>query len=323
VGRNARETALELAEVPSLIRDHKRLLDFHMTKATDSLQELLSSASITLLLLKKRLYFVQAINAEIKKYVDPQTEQVHVKNFFLYELIRDCFSMLVIDLRSYSLHLTQTGGVIGQLGNHLNRLKPWNEDRIEVRGPMVMTTNGDFLSQEEIREIQEESKLRRRKQLSTATATAFAALFPEVDPTKLNCKSLLLIKNHISTSCARIRDDRNVHRAHRFEKDSREKAIDVPPLSLSEIEQAFKTIESVLSNLWMLADLSSYSFDIDLGADNHHTAVDLVDQMMQGSIGEVVQAVGIADALERHGADKKWYWQYREEAALGTSTAQS
>ena len=178
---------------------------------------------------------------------------------------------------------------------------------------MIIHSRGSSISPERDAEIRRSSKAHRQKQLGDATKDAVDAMFPGwAQAGKVTQEDVEALRNRFLEAIRNVDQDRNVHRAHRFEKDKKKKAKALPPLTLEEIEAAFSVVEDLLGNLWMISNLASFNFDTDLNPGTEVTARDLVDIMIYGSIGEVVRVAGVEDALKSSGSELHYYWQYRE-----------
>ena len=277
------------------------------------MKELLDSYSRDLLIIKKRLYLLQSIESNLNCHVDPKSGKVEVLNIQVYEMVQDSLHMLIIDLCSYCKNFGKKGGFIRGLNNHLSKLKPRIPKKINVCEPMMIHLPFARISAVRESAIKKSRVQQRQQRLSSAGTEALERLFPSWSKDeKVTQKHVEDLLKRFKMAVKNIEEDRNIHRAHRFERESCKRSADFQPISLEGIEKTFKEIESRLSDLWMISSLTYYDFDRDLSPNTKQTARDIVDQIIHGSIGGVVGATGIPGELKRLGANKTSYYQYRE-----------
>lgn len=278
-----------------------------------SLIEELTIYSRELISIKSRLYFLQAIDLEMRKHLDAVTGQIPVRNWQVYDVLHSTHSHLIIDLCSYCAHFAENGGLIRQLNNHLSKLKPANPKDIQVNASLVFSMPGDPYCPEADARVGKAIAESKRERISDATKRAMGELFPDLKlGEKVTQKNVDRLRSRFKSAIENIDIDRNTHRAHRFENQSRKQAQAVKPLTLTEVKEAFSKVEDLLGNLWMIAKQATYIFDTNISSGTEHTAEDLVDLMVFGSVGKIVENVGIPEALEKLGSQKTWYWEFRK-----------
>jgi hypothetical protein len=130
--------------------------------------------------------------------------------------------------------------------------------------------------------------------------------FPEAaERGKVRPEDIEKLKNDFHTIVEPVIDDRDVHRAHPFEKGDK---ATMAALRVDEMCPVFDAVQSLLNDLRLICDDSTRSYhDHLLSAD----ADDLADLVLFGSRGCIASLLGSAEAVyEKTG---KWEWQHREE----------
>lgn len=282
-----------------------------MKTSPNELRNELSRYSLSLLVIKKRLYFLRELEKQLSQYKE-KSGLVKLKNIHLYEMCNDTYSMLVIDLCSFCTHFAEDGGFIRRLNNYLAKFRPKNPKKIPAGKTRIFSSSD--LSLEQMKEIQHEIQYEEQVRLAKVTQEALNSLFPDwAKKGKVEQCDVELLRKRFIEAVRKIDTDRNIHKAHRFEKESIKKSKTLLPISLKEIEKAFNTIENLLKQLWMIAELASYNFDTDLGSHTKRTAQDLIDLTIHGSINNLIAFVGISTALQASNSEQKFYWQFREQ----------
>ena len=276
-----------------------------------SLRDELSAYCRDLLLIKRRLYSLRAIEAKLTEHVDKQTGTFKAANHQIYEMANDVYSMLVIDLCSFCKHFGEDGGFIRRLNNHLGNVSSTKPQEIGVRKARFLNRD---IQPERLAALQALDEAEEQHRLAQIRIKAANALFSEARQTNGEgdpggCGA---IRERFTKAVKPVETDRNVFKAHRFENDSRKKAPKNTPLPLGEIEKAFTVVEDLLGQLWMLTELASYEFKTDLGGNTDQTAQDVVDLIIHRNVNNLVAAVGIPEALKAANAPLTYYWEFRE-----------
>jgi hypothetical protein len=239
-----------------------------------------------------------------------QQELEHVrqgKSFLVYheamwQMLLSERDMLVVDLASWALgfYAKGGGGFLRQLrGADLQALKlNWKHD-----GSSTISVDGR--PHPEI-----DDHLRRVNR--AWREKAFGRLFP--------CDTKGSIPNvpcqqDIDDLCDRLEvqfkalhDDRNQHRAHRYEKGQKKAAM----LSVEDVTKHLEACQSLLADLRCLSSnshFSSHGYDPKAHEDDRH-AQDVVDQILFGSLRTIVDAE--YGPNKTPGDDLRFYWQRRK-----------
>jgi hypothetical protein len=93
--------------------------------------------------------------------------------------------------------------------------------------------------------------------------------------------------------------------AHRFEEGQQESELSA---NLEELRAHFGAVESILSDVRMVALASQLAFTRPHIGNIDRISRDLVDQVLLGTINEIVRAVG----MSREEGGLRYYWQFRE-----------
>lgn len=134
---------------------------------------------------------------------------------------------------------------------------------------------------------------------------SFDRLFPSGEPvTAAHVKDLIGRLRQATEATDR---DRNRVRAHRYERSYDESHRQ----DLAEVEQQVGVFEQYLGDLYLVLTNSAYLFDPPTFASAEHTAMDMADLIVLGSINEATFHYGVvgSEPLQRD----RLYWLKRQQ----------
>lgn len=291
-----------------------------------TIEEMLQKHENMLIAIKRRLYVLKAF----QKNFDELTKK---KPFFLYNdiiyrMFEDTWHMLVIDLASLATDMLGRGGFFKILQGNTNLLSVAKATDYDVPSGMIILDGEDVQTEDgeptapaptEAERSQIESELSQGliQEMMKYNQKAFFRLFPDAQQRpghKLKAEDVVKLKSRFDGIVRDIINDRNKHRAHRYER----KEIDpsIKKLDFPVIEEKIDQIESILSDIRLISNKSSFSFNNMNMANVDPTTKDLVTMILLGGFVQIELRSGMSDAFSRdenvHQHGKKFGWQYRE-----------
>lgn len=276
-----------------------------------TLQKLLSKHENLVLLIKRRLYFLEAFEQGLQKIASDKPYLP--RNDIVYALIFDSWDMLVIDIASLCKDMLGRGGFFNILKNHVNQLKPSKKAQYTAPEPMV-----NYIGQEPTIQQKLKHKLEMQEEflalLVKNNHDAFYRLFPNSKGRqgRLKHEDVDDLIKQFEDIAGPFIADRNKHRAHRYER--REMAIGIKSLDIKEISQNFERLEKILNDIRLVSELSTFAYNDMNFADSKATADDLIFLILVGSLKRGDEWAGINSAMNKDdGLPKKYGYQFREQ----------
>jgi hypothetical protein len=276
-----------------------------MRKATpeekQALEALLSKAELDLVRIKRRLVFLDAILRELHRQT--KTQGFTVRNDVVWQMVWDCYQMAIIDLATFARALVKEGGFFARLKNYVIQLRPGIHKQISRRPVMHINPPTPETDRERIeRELDEH----QRGRLKQVVAESLAKLFPGLgNEARTSQREIEELKGRLYREVKSLLDERDKVVAHRWEEGREDDALNA---NLDGLRTHFKAIEDVLSGIRMVAFAGQFSFEPPTFSNVERVATDLVDQILLGSINDVVHAVG----MSRPEGELRHYWQFRK-----------
>ena len=277
------------------------------------LDELLRHHENTLMRIKTRLYVL----LEIEKQFDSitQKKKFKIKNDIVYRMMMDTWDMLVIDLASLSKGMVGDGGLFNQIKANLNQVKPLNRKAIEV--PKGRITFVGPHTDEDIERVQLELDEHFVEQIVQSNREALTRLFPASKgrvPLKIKSEDIDELKTKFDSINQVVHDDRNKHRAHKFEKD--QGRAQTERLDFNKLKAKFEEVEQLMNDLRLVVTNSSLSYnDMNL-ANKTQVAKDLVTMVLWGSSINIDESSGINAKMNvgiSSPFDRQYGYQLREK----------
>jgi hypothetical protein len=153
-------------------------------------------------------------------------------------------------------------------------------------------------TEEEIEQVQIELDQYFVEQMVSANRDALFCLFPKAkgrNPIKISSDDIDGLKDSFVSLIQVVHDDRNRHRAHKFEKDQGRAYTE--QLGFAKLKVKFNEVEHILNNLRLVITNSSFaSSDMNL-ANKTEVARDLVTMFLWGSNKTIDTRAGINSRL--------------------------
>jgi hypothetical protein len=277
-----------------------------MRKATqaekDALGNLLSETAMELLRIKQRLRYLDAFLREL--HTQTKGEQFKVKNDFIWQWFWDSYAATVTNLASFGKAMVQPGGLFGQLNNHLIQFRPGVHKELARADAQIVDLSNTMTDADEERfnrELHDGHKKEIKQEVATCRERLFPGIKPDMQPTQ---EQMAALKTRFDDAIAELQKERHAH-AHRYDGEE----IKNTAADLDRLSRSFEAAETILSDLRYIAFGYGFTFDATLHGDIDGIARDLVDQLLIGTINQVVGAVGIGTGT----SPRQWYWKLRED----------
>lgn len=285
-----------------------------MTKAggedepKDELRDLLDSTMSAFVITKRRYLLVAATVAELERIerhmsgLDSEAKR-HPGNDAVFQMLRDSFDMLVIDLASIREGITAKSGLLGRLKNDfISRLRRWAPEDIEPQKGVVY--GGDPATHEEF--LAQHDALIRRQIADNANGVLERLIPGEYPVTQTGIGTLI---DRFRRDTEAIDRDRNHVRAHRYEhrQGDRNRYFCSP----DAVGEHLKVMESYLVDLYLVLTLGDYHATLDFNSSAKHVAKDLADLIVHGSINRAANVYGMSERTETNPVP--WYRAYRKK----------
>ena len=259
-----------------------------------TLIEMIEEHEQNFVLIKKRFYYLENILEELDKTT--KSKVFNIRGDIIYQMLRDSYHMLVIDMASLARGMIRKRGFFRRLPNYISELKK----------PTKKSVSKSYIKTYPSTDPIAESMILKN------TLDAFQELFPSCvkeNRNKPNKRDIDELKDRFYKICEEIIEDRDRNRAHKYEKAETGKG-DVELLSLLDLEKKFKLIEELMNNLRMVCSFTSYGTnDLNFG-NSERMAQSIVDLVLIGDYNTIDVSFGISDDLFK--AVKKFPYQYRE-----------
>ncbi|HEV3192421.1 MAG TPA: hypothetical protein VGY54_18045 [Polyangiaceae bacterium] len=215
----------------------------------------------------------------------------------MWSMLGASLDMLVVDLCSWAKGMYKPGGFLDSLEPELPALcLPWAESRPRVLLAQEQTDDGEGFV---LRHL-ETTNLKWRR-------AAYDRLFPGAQNETPAASDLGRLRDRLLAFFKPLRDDRNQHRAHRFEGGPASAAQLSPPdvvAHLHSCQELIADLRCLVSN----GSFTTYGYKVEPKPDSEE-ALDVVDLILCGSLFWIVD-YGILAMPEAAG---RRYWQNREQ----------
>ncbi|MFG1520323.1 hypothetical protein [Halobacteriovorax sp. ZH1_bin.1] len=245
--------------------------------------------------IKKRFYYLENIFKEL----DETTEgfMFNIRGDVVYQMLRDSYSMLVIDLASIARGMIRKKGFFRKLPSYIPQLKV----------PSKKSVSKSCLASHGYKDLYLEAEILKY------SLQAYERLFPDVlvqNRRNPNHEDIRKLKDRFHSICESIIDDRDRNRAHKYELPEQGKE-PVKLLTILDLEKKFQKIEELMNDLRMVCSYTSYSSN-DLNFSNSdRLAENIVDMILLGDHNTINIAFGISqDMKDSFGI---YPYEYREE----------
>jgi hypothetical protein len=274
-----------------------------MKKSKKVLEQQFQEVEVSLISIKRRLYFLLAFEKALQEVTRGKPFQV--RNDVIFRQMIDVWDMLVVDLSSFCSSMVSKGGFFNQLRSALSEFKLWKKKKISAEVQYLP-------SEDERPEDIEESKIRLeeiiRDRMHQARLDRLHELFPNLkvpsDPKerpKVRAEDVDDLKKKFSDLVATVCNDRNRNRAHRYERSENGTS---ERLNFDKLQAKIKEIEGIFNGLRLITQGShlSYSSQNSFPADT--TARDLVFLILWGNIDQLDYLSGVTDAIHAGGVEE-------------------
>jgi hypothetical protein len=269
-----------------------------MSKNED-FEKLIQPYEHTLLTIERRLYFIEAVEEKWNEILEETT--FTVKNDVFWMMYQDMYMMLVIELRSYLKALTETGGFLNQMNNFLSKLRVPGKGKITPpKGAMTFLNFQP--SEDEIKEMEKQEKIRYRKEFQAGVQGTIEKLFPRLKDVKdhtspdykVKQEDIKDLKDRLSFDEHDIIDCRN-ELAHRHDQGVKHKTNKI--ISITDLRELTNTLEDLLNSFRQILDHSTYGYNDMNYAGSKQVAADFVELVTIGSINNIFGEFGIPQAI--------------------------
>ncbi len=246
-----------------------------------NLEELIREHEDIILRIKTRLYFL--IEFESQLVIATEKKNFKIKNDIVYRMIMDSWDMLVIDFASLAKGMMGEGGLFNQMKANLHQIKPLNKKKVEVPKGSIHFMN-EYPSEEELNRIKVELDKNFVNEMLKGNRDALFHLFPKAkqrDPLKIRPEDIDDLKNEFEKLITDVIDDRNKHRAHKFENIKDKTSYE--HLSFKILNVKFEEVEKLMNSIRLVVCNSSFGYaDMNL-ANKTEVAKDLITMILWGS----------------------------------------
>lgn len=245
------------------------------------IKELLREHEDIILRIKTRLYFL----LEFEKQLDQITkgEKFKIKNDIIYRMIFDVWDMLVIDFASLAKGMLGAGGLFNQIKANLHEVKPLSRKKVSTPKGNIHFM-GELPSEEELDAIKIELDKDFAEQMIKINRETLYKLFPKAkgrDPLKIRPEDIDDLKVEFEKMIGDVVDDRNKHRAHKFE-NVQDKA-SFKQLSFKILKNKFDEVEDLMNSIRLVVSDSTFGYSDMNFANKSEVANDLVTMILWGS----------------------------------------
>lgn len=243
-----------------------------MSTAPPDLHSIIWSRYISLLQIKRRIYFLRAFQNDLESTT--RSKPFRIRNGIVWMMILDTRDKCVIDL--YSLTVEMRHGIPASNQSVWGNKKKKRGLFIEIRDHHLAALSRIYTqtSGDDDRDIE----VGRR-----AKAALFAKLFPDCGCDSPSSADVEALCERFRLDMRALGTDRNKNRAHAYEGDVGQ----APMSSVELLALFFAQIEDMLESLSLVSGGACFSRDDLNDGDTRETAVDLVDQVLLGNVHEV------------------------------------
>jgi hypothetical protein len=240
----------------------------------------------------RRLRDVRSVHAELVRVA--ALKAFDIRHEPIWNMLVSERDMVIIDLASWAKGLYEKGGFFKKLqGQDLQALS-WKYAASELHGDRNDVTAAID------RYVQSRHALWRRE--------AFERLFPGAKGDVPSADDLRALEGRLCTQFAPLLKDRGDHRAHKYERQSKQATS--ATLALEEVTEHLKACQQILSDLGALSADTSYAtywHDGEPRKDDEE-AKDVVDLVLCGTIVWIIE---FGPNVTRKTGDQ-YYWQRRK-----------
>ena len=246
-------------------------------------------------IVKKRFYYLENILEELEKTTEGH--RFDIRGDVVYQMLRDSYNMLIIDLASIARGMIRKKGFFRQLPSHIPELP------LPTKKLIAQSYHATYGHQDPIAE----------SIILNNCLDSFNRLFPKCIQDKRkkpDHRDLVDLKDRFHIICEAIIKDRDRNRAHRYELPEQAKE-SVKLLSILDLDAKFEKIEELMNDLRMVCSHTSFgSSDVNF-SNSKRTAQSIVDMVLIGDHNSINIAFGISqDMKDSFGI---YPWQYRDE----------
>ena len=271
-----------------------------------SAEELLRKHEDNFVWIKQRYFFLK----EFIEVMDSRTKggRYEMANNTVFQMVRDCYDMLAIDLASLCRGMVGKGGFFNNLNNHLSEMKLAKANDVAApRGGVFYVDHQP--SEAEQKEIEEGIRQDFIETYLKNNESAFYKLFPLAKDRvnkKIQQEDIKHLKDRFYEMAEAIIEDRDGNRAHRFENQKHNRAAQrAEKLSVEKIGLVFDQVEDFLNDIRLITNHSSFAYNDLNNCNVEATGKDLIDLVLLGTSIQTHLLFGVNDRLNRHGHP---YW---------------
>jgi|GEM_PF-6594782 len=283
-------------------------------KSNFSIVEQLTKLATELTYIKKRLYFLEAIIEQFKLHDTAKIGTVMVRNHIVYDIVRDCFEMLIIDLASFCKHFIEKKGFLLCIRANLNQIIPNPDKPRGLQKTLHFSNPGSQSLQHTTREMDIALQEHSQELLKEDVKASIKYLFPNWQGAKISTTDLDSLRDNFEKIVSNLRADRDNIRAHKFEKKSQKSQIN--PIDLGEIRTCFREAEKILETLTFICKHANLNLDRDLNpSETSTTARDIADIILNGSVNQLLNNMNLSEIHCKNGETFRFYYLYRDNVS--------
>ncbi|PIP95052.1 MAG: hypothetical protein COW00_17845 [Bdellovibrio sp. CG12_big_fil_rev_8_21_14_0_65_39_13] len=234
------------------------------------------------LIVKKRFYFLENILKELDSTT--KSKRFNIRGDVIYQMLRDSYSMLVIDLASIGRGMIRKKGFFRKLPNFAKELEKPTQKLIAKSYFAAHQRQDSFLESLILKSCLE----------------SYGRLFPgciskgKSMPTQDDFNDL---KENFYSICEAIIKDRDRNRAHSYENaETRKESVRL--LTIKDLEEKFFKLEKLMNDLRLICSNSSYgSNDVNF-SNSEGMAKSIVDLILIGDHNSINIAFGISQDMK-------------------------
>jgi hypothetical protein len=224
--------------------------------------------------IKRRLHVMRAFVDELTRV--SRAKPFSIRNDILWNQMLDVRDKLVIDLYSRTVEMRHGMKPL------VKGVKPPSMKKrglfVEIRDNYLASLTRSYAPHPDDNEGEV-------KRYTKSKAEAFARLFPSCTADSPSAADVEELCERFRLHMVPLGEDRHKNRAHAQEGE----AGTVKMMSVPELEALFEYVEDMLQDLSTVSSLAWYAKQDMNNADCKETAADLIDQILLGSVGDVVR----------------------------------
>lgn len=272
---------------------------------TEKLKNEIKKIENAILEIRRRLYFLDAYQAEAQRIFGDKS--FRIKNDILWMLLIDSYEMLIIHFAGLVKGIYTPGGFFDVLKSTAPALRPKSWRKFE--SPKGQIFSDRTMTDDERKRLEIDLSTSFQRNQADRVKKTLLEIFPELaGEAEFHPKpeQIEKLKDRFEAEMRSIVDDRDQHRAHRYDmtKPSEIKKEDL--ITLEVLSNKFDYLENLMNCLRFIGTDSSFGYSNMCWADTRNTAEDFVDLLQLGNINRVNITVGDPSS------ELKYYWQRRE-----------